>query len=555
MPLASARFRHVSRWVLTVVAVAGAGVASLGAAAKSNADLVTSLKQKALQEAVGALLDQQLPLKLDASTLYPSVDQLPGGPFQPQRLLVTSTTWDHPLPPGDYVVRAVAFCSEYSVHRPGAGLAYQVGPVQGRAAEAIKALLWRGTLVKPKRTRDLQLTSWAIQSGVTYPKLPAKFQAIVDDLIPEHRLRLGGDFAQNLQDLYEARAKDAGLPPLEKFLTQLGKPGELVLAANRQRALLLKQNTSDQLREQVLYAGQERRIAPVKPAEGPWTERIPGVAYVRYRVVGGSQAHNNEIQIRVLPPPEAKVGLIAAPTRTAFGAVAADRMQVAAVAPPKKAGPSLYDIVHDGIGYAVSRAAQILYMVPSPFPSSSPAAVGKIAEMDGTASRKRDGEVQPLGPNDEIKMGDIISTGDGRMVILFADNSTISMSPNSTVAIDHYAYDPANGDLDGSAFDWLQGAFVYTSGLINKDKPQDINTPVGGIGRRGTEFIARYLPEKETVDIKLIAGSLLLSPKATGTSTLVTAPVSVTFTKDSVTTAPLSRRAYDGLKRPYILIR
>ena len=47
----------------------------------------------------------------------------------------------------------------------------------------------------------------------------------------------------------------------------------------------------------------------------------------------------------------------------------------------------------------------------------------------------------------------------------------------------------------------------------------------------------------------LIAGALLLSPKALSTSTLMTAPVIVRFTKDDVKTVPLVRRDYDQHKR------
>lgn len=525
------------------------------AAAKGGADVLGGLKQKALQEAVGTLLDHQLPLKLDASTLYPSVGKLPGaGAFNPVRFKVTAENWDQPLPPGDYVVRAVAFCSEYSVHRSGAGTAYEVGPIQGKAAEAISALLWRGTVVKHRFPRELQMVSFAIQSGLTYAKMPQRYQAIIDDVIPEFRGRLASDFVDNLQDLYTARAKELGLPPLNTMLAQLGKPGELVISANRQRVALLRQNLTDERRDQILYAGQEQRIAPIRASEGPWTEKIPGVAYVRYRVVGGNMKANNEIQLRVLPAAPAKVGLVMPAPRGVFGALAPERTHlVAAAASPKPKGPSLYEIVHDGIGYAVGRGAQVLYFAPVTVPDDGSPPVGKVLEVDGDAKLKRHGQTGPLGNKDEIKMHDTLTTGDGKLFIEFADGTTLQIAPNTTFTIDRAVYNPADGDEGGSSFEWLQGAFVYASGLAHKDKPRDIHAPVGEIGIRGTEFVARYVAETDTVDIKLISGSLLLSPLAISTSTLVTAPVTVTFTKDSVTTVPLTRQDYDGHKRPMLI--
>lgn len=534
-------------------------LATAHAATFAATDMLADLKKQALKEAVGALLDQQLPLKLDASTLYPSVATLPGdGPFNPIRLTVTAENRNRPLPPGDYVVRATAYCSEYSVHRSGAGAAYQVGPIQGRAAEAIAALLWRGTVVNGKRPRELQMVSFAIQSGVSYSKMPKTYQAVIDDVIPEFRGRLGADFVENLQDLYTARAKDLGLPPLNTLLAQLGKPGELVMAANRQRAALLRQNTTDQRRDQILYAGQEQRIAPIKPSEGPWTAKIPGVAYLRYRVVGGNMKANNEIQIRILPQDPPKVGAAWPVTRGAFGMLAPERTYLlAAVAPPKPKGPSLYELTLDGIGYSVSRAAQVLYFAPSWNPGSGPDAIGVATGLEGLVNLTRQGKTRPLTKDDKLQMNDTLSTGeDGKAHLLFVDDTQISLAPGATFTIDEYTYNPTSPDANGSSDSWLSGAFKYTSGLIAKEPGSDvsINTAYGNLGIRGTEFVGRYLPNTEVLEIHLISGSLLLSPKELSTSTLVTAPVTARFTANSVTTAPLTRRAYDGHKRP-ILIR
>ena len=90
-------------------------------------------------------------------------------------------------------MKALAFCSEYSVHHPGNGVAYQPGPIQGKAADAIAMLLWRGTIEKGRAPRELQTVSWAIQSGLTYAKMPKTYQAVIDDVIPDFRDRLGDD--------------------------------------------------------------------------------------------------------------------------------------------------------------------------------------------------------------------------------------------------------------------------------------------------------------------------------------------------------------------------
>jgi hypothetical protein len=196
--------------LLTTVIVA----APLRGAAAKGSDLGKVLTQKLLTDGVGALLNNQLPLKLDASEAFPTVQALPGGTFNPQRLVVTAESVTAPLPPGDYTIRAVAFCSEYSIHRAGAGVAYQVGPIQGRAAQAIAALYWRGTVEKHLPPRSLLVVGWAIQSGVTYAKMTKRYQAVIDEVIPDYKNQLAGDFVQNLEDFYTTRAKAAGLPPL-----------------------------------------------------------------------------------------------------------------------------------------------------------------------------------------------------------------------------------------------------------------------------------------------------------------------------------------------------
>src|SRR5579862_9177384 len=76
------------------------------------------LKKEAAEKALGSLLNEQLPLKLDAKTAYHTVSALPGGPFQPKPLQLTAADMNDPLPPGDYTFPVMAFCTEYSVHRP-----------------------------------------------------------------------------------------------------------------------------------------------------------------------------------------------------------------------------------------------------------------------------------------------------------------------------------------------------------------------------------------------------------------------------------------------------
>jgi hypothetical protein len=320
-----------------------------------------ALKQKATELAIRNVLDDELPLRLDATTIYPTVAVLPGGPFKPTPLHLSAADMDSPLPPGDYTMQTLAFCMEYSVHQPGMGTAYVLAPLQGKAADAIGTLLWRGTIDMNRDRQQLQAVSWAIQSGLTYSQMPKAYQAVIDAVIPEYKGQISGNFVQQVQETYQTAAKGTQLPPLEQLLGNLGQPGQLALSAMRQQQVLLRKDTSDQLREQTLFRGQESGVyTPVKAEEGPWTERIPHVAYVRYKIIGGNYQTNNILEIRILPPD---------PTRTArtagvgFVRVGYGTQQVSL---PPDPPPTIQGLFGMGTGVPVGKGAQILKPVPMP---------------------------------------------------------------------------------------------------------------------------------------------------------------------------------------------
>jgi hypothetical protein len=99
-----------------------------------------------------------------------------------------------------------------------------------------------------------------------------------------------------------------------------------------------------------------------------------------------------------------------------------------------------------------------------------------------------------------VSFGQKISTGSGgRVVILFPDNTMLTMGENTTIVCDEYVYDPSgNGGKgsDHSTWSLLQGLFVYVSGLIGKHDSDQINIerPTGEIGIRGCVGIAAVLP-------------------------------------------------------------
>jgi hypothetical protein len=135
--------------------------------------------------------------------------------------------------------------------------------------------------------------------------------------------------------------------------------------------------------------------------------------------------------------------------------------------------------------------------------------VGAAQEVTGHATvTHRDGTVETVVKGTPIFEGDIVETDtEGAVNIVFADQTSFAVSEDARLAIDKYVFDPStqSGSTD---FSILKGVFVFTSGLIGRDDPDDvkIDTPAGSIGIRGT-IIAGNI---HTGEITVVEGAIVL---------------------------------------------
>ena len=537
------------------------------AAQNPFAAMEQAAKEKLAEQAIETLLNNQLPLTLNANDVYPTVATLPGGPFNPQPLKLIADDLNQPLAPGDYTINTLDFCSEYSVHAPGYGVAYVLGPYEGKAAGAIGALIWRGTVQYHVNPNSLQAVSWAIQSGLTYSQMPKSYQAIVDQVIPDHKSEIASDFFVNLETTYNNAARTAKLPPLDTILAKLGKPGELALSAERQRAILARQGTNDQLRDQTLFQGQQSGLyTPVKAETGPWTERVKGQVYMKLQIAGGNMATNNVMQIRVMPPP----------TVNAHNAGSQPRLIRTSYGEPETApagegsSTSLTSLMQGMIGYSQGRGAQALGQVPVVGPAQeppAPAAAGTVKDIDGTAYVKRAGTDTwtKLNPGDSFNINDILqATWRSDIDVVMADGTKWTIGSNSEWNVQNYQYNPASLMDDIARYQALQGTFVYVSGLIEKASPPNVimegceiyggdNYGCGSIGIRGTEFIWKVDPTAKTMEIDLISGAVAVTPAGSTTAgPTINAPMQIKVTPQGVTTLPLTQDQYNSIKTQLI---
>lgn len=116
--------------------------------------------------------------------------------------------------------------------------------------------------------------------------------------------------------------------------------------------------------------------------------------------------------------------------------------------------------------------------------------IGQVKVASGRVDIERAGATQPATVGVRLQAGDIVRTGaDGSVGITMSDDSRLSAGPNSVLALDRYAYDPATsrGQFDTSL---KSGSLAVVSGRIAKQSPEAmrVRTPMAILGVRGTEF-------------------------------------------------------------------
>lgn len=142
--------------------------------------------------------------------------------------------------------------------------------------------------------------------------------------------------------------------------------------------------------------------------------------------------------------------------------------------------------------------------------------VGEAHEVSGHATvTHTDGTKETIVKGTHIFEGDVIETdAKGAVNIQFADESSFAVSNNAKMAIDEFVFDTTTNGGENK-FSVLRGLFVYTSGLVGREDPDDvhINTPVGSIGIRGT-IITGDIPadgENRPASISVVEGAIVVN--------------------------------------------
>lgn len=146
--------------------------------------------------------------------------------------------------------------------------------------------------------------------------------------------------------------------------------------------------------------------------------------------------------------------------------------------------------------------------------------VGVTSAVNPQASGARPGAAarQLVVGADIIFRERVITTDEGQAQLLFLDQSSLMIGPNSQVVIDEFVYDPSTskGNIVATL---TQGSFRYIGGKLSKQGNATLKTPIATIGIRGTDVTVTYDPPKTemqvittngTADIQTLGGVLAL---------------------------------------------
>jgi hypothetical protein len=118
---------------------------------------------------------------------------------------------------------------------------------------------------------------------------------------------------------------------------------------------------------------------------------------------------------------------------------------------------------------------------------------GRIKTVRGAAWVERGGVRLPASVGTQVSQNDVIVTGaDGTVGITFADDSRLSIGPDSTLAIERFTFNPTTheGTHETSL---RRGTLAAVSGKLARQSPDamKVKTPAAVLGVRGTTFAVR----------------------------------------------------------------
>ena len=126
------------------------------------------------------------------------------------------------------------------------------------------------------------------------------------------------------------------------------------------------------------------------------------------------------------------------------------------------------------------------------------AAVGRFTQVTGEVDLLKQGKLPatPVKLEDRVEPGDIIRTkSQARAQVTFMDDTTMTISPGSRVAIESYMYDAAKKERNGVVQIFYGMVYTVVNRILQTEKPDFVlKTHTAIMGVRGTKWYAVLHP-------------------------------------------------------------
>jgi|AP12_2_1047962.scaffolds.fasta_scaffold32643_1 hypothetical protein len=159
-----------------------------------------------------------------------------------------------------------------------------------------------------------------------------------------------------------------------------------------------------------------------------------------------------------------------------------------------------------------ARTALAATLLAWSFATAAQDAVVEAVQMP--AWMERDGVVVPLAPGTALTARDAVRTGaNARLLVRLSEGSSVKLGENGVLHLDEIVTRKDDG-VFAAALNVLQGAFRYTTAILQKSRRRDITITVATVtaGIRGTDLWGKAASDKDIVcliegDIEVTRGT------------------------------------------------
>ena len=150
----------------------------------------------------------------------------------------------------------------------------------------------------------------------------------------------------------------------------------------------------------------------------------------------------------------------------------------------------------------VSLVAAMLLLITGLVATAPAEVVGRITQVEGRVDLLKGGQLPatPVKLEDPVGLGDVLRTKSlSKAQITFIDNTVVTISPESRIAIDEYVFDPAKGKRNAVLQLFHGMALAVVSKIYKAEQPDFvIKTHTAIMGVRGTEVGVRLSANDST---------------------------------------------------------